>query len=271
MNLDEIKARGLILIGCGKMGSAMLAGWLDSGIPGSSIWISDPQPSDWLASAGVNINKSFPKSPAVCLIAVKPQIMFEAISNINDYVASDTLIVSIAAGITLRQLEQAVSSKSVIIRAMPNTPSAIGKGITAIIGNSKAKNAHIAISKILLEKISEVIELEHEDQMDIVTGLSGSGPAYVFYLIESLSHAGIEMGLSKDKALHLAKATVAGSGLLAVTSKDSPSTLRENVTSPNGTTQAGLEILMNQQNGLLPLIKRTVEAATKRSKELSNG
>ena len=271
MNLDEIKARGLILIGCGKMGSAMLAGWLDSGIPASSIWISDPQPSSWLASTGVNINKSFPKSPAVCLIAVKPQIMFEAISNLNDYVASDTLIVSIAAGITLRQLEQAISSKSVIIRAMPNTPSAIGKGITAIIGNSTAKNVLISISKILLEKISEVIELEHEDQMDIVTGLSGSGPAYVFYLIESLSNAGIEMGLSKDKALHLAKATVAGSGLLAMTSKDSPSTLRENVTSPNGTTQAGLEILMNQKNGLFPLIKRTVEAATKRSKELSNG
>ena len=271
MNLDEIKARGLILIGCGKMGSAMLAGWLDSGIPASSIWISEPQPSDWLASTGVNINKSFPKTPAVCLIAVKPQIMFEAISNLNDYVASDTLIVSIAAGITLRQLEQAISSKSVIIRAMPNTPSAIGKGITAIIGNSIAKTAHISISKILLEKISEVIELEHEDQMDIVTGLSGSGPAYVFFLIESLSNAGIEMGLSKDKALHLAKATVAGSGLLAMTSKDSPSTLRENVTSPNGTTQAGLEILMNQKNGLLPLIKRTVEAATKRSKELSNG
>ena len=271
MNLDEIKARGLILIGCGKMGSAMLAGWLDSGIPASSIWISDPQPSSWLASTGVNINKSFPKSPAVCLIAVKPQIMFEAISNLNDYVASDTLIVSIAAGITLRQLEQAISSKSVIIRAMPNTPSAIGKGITAIIGNSIAKNVHISISKILLEKISEVIELEHEDQMDIVTGLSGSGPAYVFFLIESLSNAGIEMGLSKDKALHLAKATVAGSGLLAMTSKDSPSTLRENVTSPNGTTQAGLEILMDQKNGLLPLIKRTVEAATKRSKELSNG
>ena len=271
MNLDDIKARGLILIGCGKMGSAMLAGWLDSGIPASSIWISDPQPSAWLSATGVNLNKNLPDNPAVCIIAVKPQIIFEAVSHLNGYKQSETLFISIAAGITLKQLEQAISSDSKIIRAMPNTPSAVGKGVTALIGNSAAKNEHVLISKMLLEKISEVVELEHEDQMDIVTGLSGSGPAYVFYLIESLSNAGIEMGLSKDKALHLAKATVAGSGLLAMTSKDSPSTLRENVTSPNGTTQAGLEILMNQKNGLLPLIKRTVEAATKRSKELSNG
>ena len=157
----------------------------------------------------MNLNKSLPDNPAVCLIAVKPQIIFEAISNLNGYKQSETLFISIAAGITLKQLEQAISSDSTIIRAMPNTPSAVGKGITALIGNSAAKNEHILISKILLEKISEVVELEHEDQMDIVTGLSGSGPAYVFYLIESLTNAGIELGLSKEKALHLAKATVA--------------------------------------------------------------
>ena len=202
MNLDDIKARGLILIGCGKMGSAMLAGWLDTGIPASSIWISDPQPNSWLATTGVNINKSLPENPAVCLIAVKPQIIFEAVSNLKYYKESDTLFISIAAGITLKQLEQAISPASTIVRAMPNTPSAIGKGITALIGNSVAKNEHMIISKILLEKISEVVELEHEDQMDIVTGLSGSGPAYVFYLIEALTNAGIELGLTKDKALH---------------------------------------------------------------------
>ena len=271
MNLDDIKARGLILIGCGKMGSAMLAGWLDSGIPASSIWISDPQPSAWLSATGVNINKSLPDNPAVCIIAVKPQIISEAVSNLKGYKQSETLFISIAAGITLKQLEQAISSDSKIIRAMPNTPSAVGKGITALIGNSAAKNEHILISKILLEKISEVVELEHEDQMDIVTGLSGSGPAYVFYLIESLTNAGIELGLSKEKALHLAKATVAGSGALAMSSTENPSVLRENVTSPNGTTQAGLEILMDKKYGLRPLIKSTVEAAAKRSKELGDG
>tara|TARA_B100001057_G_scaffold116191_1_gene114723 strand:- start:503 stop:871 length:369 start_codon:yes stop_codon:yes gene_type:complete len=122
-----------------------------------------------------------------------------------------------------------------------------------------------------LEKISEVVELEHEAQMDIVTGLSGSGPAYVFYLIESLTNAGIELGLSKEKALHLAKVTVAGSGSLAMSSTENPSVLRENVTSPNGTTQAGLKILMDEKYGLRPLIKSTVEAAAKRSKELGNG
>ena len=271
MNLDEIKARGLILIGCGKMGSAMLSGWLASGIPAASIWISDPQPSAWLAKTGVNVNKSLPKSPAVCLVAVKPQIIFEALSNFNDYKKSDTLFISIAAGIKLKQLEQAISSTSKIIRAMPNTPSAVGKGITALIGNSVAKDEHMEIAKNLLEEISEVVEIESEDQMDIVTGLSGSGPAYVFYLIEALANAGRELGLSEDKALHLAKATVAGSGILAMSSLEHPSVLRENVTSPNGTTQAGLDVLMDQKNGLKPLMERTVEAAARRSKELGNG
>ena len=145
MNLDDIKARGLILIGCGKMGSAMLAGWLDSGIPASSIWISDPQPSAWLSATGVNINKSLPDNPAVCIIAVKPQIIFEAVSNLKGYKQSETLFISIAALITLKQLEQAISSDSTIIRAMPNTPSAVGKGITALIGNSAVSYTHLTL------------------------------------------------------------------------------------------------------------------------------
>ena len=152
MNLDDIKARGLILIGCGKMGSAMLSGWLASGIPAASIFISDPQPSAWLATTGVNVNKSLPKSPAVCLVAVKPQIIFEALSNFNDYKKSDTLFISIAAGIKLKQLEQAISSTSKIIRAMPNTPSAVGKGITALIGNSVAKMSIWKLQKICWKK-----------------------------------------------------------------------------------------------------------------------
>ena len=271
MDLNEIRARGLILIGCGKMGSAMLEGWLESGIPASSIWISDPEPSAWLKKTGVNINKTLPKNPAVCLIAVKPQIIFKALPNLNEYKNSDTLFISIAAGIQLSQLEAAISPDSTIIRAMPNTPSAIGKGITALIGNSVAKDEHIQLTKVLMEKISQVVQLESEDQMDVVTGLSGSGPAYVFYLVESLVNAGMELGLSEDMAMRLAKATVAGSGALLMSSSEQPSKLRKNVTSPNGTTQAGLEILMDQKSGLMPLVKKTVEAAAERSKELGNG
>ena len=154
---------------------------------------------------------------------------------------------------------------------MPNTPSAIGKGITALIGNSVAKDEHIQLTKVLMEKISQVVQLESEDQMDVVTGLSGSGPAYVFYLVESLANAGVELGLSEDMAMRLAKATVAGSGALLMSSSEQPSKLRKNVTSPNGTTQAGLEILMDQKYGLMPLVKKTVEAAAERSKELGNG
>ena len=148
---------------------------------------------------------------------------------------------------------------------------AVGALMGPVMSEFRGKMDGGDINKILMEKISEVIELEHEDQMDVVTGLSGSGPAYVFYLIESLTNAGVELGLSKEKALQLAKATVAGSGALAWSSSEKPSVLRKNVTSPNGTTQAGLEILMDKKYGLGPLIKSTVEAATKRSKDLGNG
>jgi pyrroline-5-carboxylate reductase len=154
---------------------------------------------------------------------------------------------------------------------MPNTPAAVSRGITAIIGNVHASSGQMDLAETLLDAVGQVVRLENEDQMDAVTGVSGSGPAYVFHMIECMARAGEAEGLSPELALHLAQATVAGAGALAEDSDETPTELRVNVTSPNGTTQAGLDVLMDEAHGLPDLIRRTVGAAAKRSRELKNG
>jgi pyrroline-5-carboxylate reductase len=158
-----------------------------------------------------------------------------------------------------------------LVRAMPNTPAAIGRGITAIIGNGAAGAGHLDQAETLLRAVGQVVRLDSEDQMDAVTGLSGSGPAYVFHMIECMARAGEAQGLAPALAMQLARATVAGAGALAETADETPAQLRQNVTSPNGTTQAGLEVLMDKAGGLPPLMARTVAAAADRSRELRDG
>lgn len=272
MTLETVHARGLALLGCGKMGSAMLEGWLAAGLPPSKLSVIDPYPStrlEELASAGLHLNKDLHQNPAVCLLAVKPQMMAEALPQVNDVAGPETLFLSIAAGTSIAWFESALSNGRPIIRAMPNTPAAVGKGITALVGNAAASDEHMALAEELLSAIGQTLRLDTEAQMDAVTGVSGSGPAYVFHLIEALAAAGVAEGLPEDIAMTLAKATVAGAGALAETATESPEQLRINVTSPNGTTQAGLEVLMDDQAGLKPLIRNTVAAAAARSRELA--
>lgn len=271
MFFDTISERGLVLLGCGKMGSAMLAGWLDQGLSAASVWVKDPYPSDWVTSQGVHVNVDLPANPAIVLLAVKPQMMADALPVLTAMGNSDTLFVSVAAGVTIQTYEDILGAQTPIIRAMPNTPAAVGKGITAIIGNAHATAEQLDQAEALLAAVGQVVRLESEGQMDAVTGVSGSGPAYVFHMIEALAAAGEAQGLSAELAMQLAKATVAGSGALAEDADETPSQLRVNVTSPNGTTQAGLEVLMDEANGLSPLMAATVKAATDRSKDLSNG
>ena len=268
MGMKEVAHGGLVLLGCGKMGSAMLEGWLEGGLPAGSVWVIDPAPSDWLQSTGVNINTDLPESPAIVLIAVKPQMMGDALRAIAAMGGGKTLFVSVAAGTPISAFEAALGAQSPIVRAMPNTPAAVGRGITAIIGNAPAGAAHLDMAETLLRAVGQVVRLDSEDQMDAVTGVSGSGPAYVFHMIECLARAGEAQGLSPDLAMQLAQATVAGAGALAEAAGESPAELRANVTSPNGTTQAGLEVLMDEQTGLPPLMRATVAAAADRSREL---
>lgn len=271
MTTTDIETRGLVLLGCGKMGSAMLAGWLEGGLPASSVWVLDPHPSEWLQSTGVHINVDLPADPALVLIAVKPQMMGTALPKLQALGNSETLFVSVAAGTPIASFEAILGNKTPIVRAMPNTPAAIGQGITALIGNAQATAANLDMTEGLLAAIGQTVRLENEGQMDAVTGVSGSGPAYVFHLIETLAAAGEAQGLPAELAMKLAKATVAGAGALAEASDESPSQLRVNVTSPNGTTQAALEVLMDEKTGFPDLLKRAVAAAANRSEELSRG
>ena len=269
--MSEIERRGLVLLGCGKMGSAMLAGWLAGGLPATSVWVLDPYPSDWVQDQGVHLNAGLPADPAVVIVAVKPQMMGAALPSLQALGNGATVFVSIAAGITIAGFEDTLGAQTPIVRAMPNTPAAIGRGITAIIGNARATPDQLDLAEALLGAVGQVVRLDNEGQIDAVTAVSGSGPAYVFHLIETLAAAGVAQGLPAELAMALAKATVGGAGQLAEDVDVDPAQLRVNVTSPNGTTQAALEVLMDETNGFPALLSRAVKAAANRSRELANG
>lgn len=266
--LDRVTNQGLVLLGCGKMGSAMLEGWLKQGVPPASIWVLEPHPSDWLTATGVHLNAGLPAAPAIVLLAVKPQMMGAALPQVAALGNGATVFLSIAAGTTIASFETTFGAQTPIIRAMPNTPAAVGRGITAITGNAHASDADLALAEALLSAVGQVVRLEGEHQMDAVTAVSGSGPAYVFHLIEALAQAGEAEGLPADLAMQLARATVCGAGELAHQALEPASQLRINVTSPGGTTAAALAVLMDPETGLPPLMTRAVKAAADRGREL---
>ena len=267
----RLEEKGLVLLGCGKMGSALLEGWLADGLPASSVWVLDPYPNDWvksLTSQGLTLNSDLPKEPAICVIAVKPQMMQDALPSLRDMRGSGTVFLSIAAGTSIAAFEEAFGQGAKIVRSMPNTPAAIGKGITALVGNDHATAEDMDLADSLLAAVGQTVRLKSEADIDAVTAVSGSGPAYVFYMIDCLAKAGIAQGLDAETAMQLAKATVAGAGAYADAADLTPEELRINVTSPGGTTAAALEHLMNENNGLEPLINRAVAAAADRGREL---
>ncbi|MEH6835921.1 MULTISPECIES: pyrroline-5-carboxylate reductase [Falsihalocynthiibacter] len=267
--MEDIKARGLVLLGCGKMGSAMLAGWIAKGLPATSVWILDPFPSDWLKSLGVHLNEDLPANPAIVIVAVKPQMMDEALPILTPHGNGETLFLSVVAGRPIKSFEAALGANTPVIRSVPNTPAAISHGITAIFGNDHTSQAQMQQAETLLSAVGQVVRLENEGQLDAVTAVSGSGPAYVFHLIETLAAAGEAQGLPADLAMQLAKATVGGAGHLAEMADEDPTQLRINVTSPAGTTAAALAVLMDPETGFPPLLQRAVKAATERSRELA--
>ncbi|MEP3676568.1 pyrroline-5-carboxylate reductase [Sulfitobacter sp.] len=271
MENSRIAAQGLVLLGCGKMGSAMLEGWLARGLPAASVWVRDPYPSEWLQATGVQINTDLPATPAIVLVAVKPQMMAEALPVLRNMGNSDTVFVSVAAGTPISFFETTLGAQTPVVRAMPNTPAAISQGITAIVANDHAGARGLDEAESLLSAVGEVVRLSEEAEIDAVTGVSGSGPAYVFHMIETLADAGVAEGLPADMAMQLARATVAGAGALAMAADEDPTQLRINVTSPNGTTQAALEVLMDEQDGMPALMRRAVAAAAARSRELARG
>lgn len=261
----------LILLGCGRMGSALLAGWLEDGMAPGRVTVIEPTPSDWLtglAGQGLVLNPGTVGTAEVAVLAVKPQMMGAAAPALAALGGGGTLVVSIAAGTPLSAFEAIFGTGTPVVRAMPNTPAAIGRGISALVGNAAAGEGDLARAEALMSAVGETVRLESESQMDAVTGLSGSGPAYVFHMIEAMAAAGEAEGLAPDLAMRLARATVCGAGALAERSEDSAERLRVNVTSPGGTTAAGLEVLMAE---LPDLMRRTVAAAAARGRALSRG
>jgi pyrroline-5-carboxylate reductase len=266
--MDDVARRGVVLLGCGKMGTALLAGWLDGGLPPASVWVLEPSPSPWLIETGVHLNAGLPVSPAVCLLAVKPQMMGAALPSLVALGNGSTVFLSIAAGTRIATLARTLGEATPIVRAMPNTPAMVGRGISALAAGPGVTPAQMALCEALLAAVGEVVRLPGEQQIDAVTAVSGSGPAYVFHLIEAMAAAGVAEGLDPDTAMRLARATVSGAGELARRSQDSAEQLRINVTSPGGTTAAALRVLMDPDAGLTRMVRQAVRAAAERGREL---
>ena len=263
--------KGLLLCGAGKMGGALLNGWISKGLDLKQINVVEPNPSKWLVSLaqkGLNLNVEVYDKPDVCVLAVKPNMIEGLLSQKRFEHPSKTLFVSVAAGVKINRLNNLLGSNTPVVRIMPNTPATIAKGVSCLIPNKYTGEKQLKLVETLFAAIGHTIRLTDEKQMDAVTAISGSGPAYVFYLIEVLTQAGVQLGLDHGLANRLAVLTVSGSGMLAEDSGIAATELRKNVTSPNGTTEAALKVLMDSKTGLLPLMKETVFAACSRSREL---
>jgi len=262
----------ILLIGAGRMGSALLKGWLKSGA--KSIQVVEPKPSPELRKLAKAKKISLfaapsqvKGKPSVCVVAIKPQVLKGEAVTLAGFAVNGALMLSIAAGTSIAALSQAWGKKARIIRAMPNTPGAIGAGITGLYAARGVTPADRKRAVALLSALGQTEWVAKEELIDSVTAVSGSGPAYLFLMAEALTEAGIAEGLPPAQAEKFARATVAGAGALLAADKSSASALREAVTSPGGTTAAALSVLM-AEDGLVALMKRAVQAARRRAEEL---
>ncbi|TPW30390.1 pyrroline-5-carboxylate reductase [Pararhizobium mangrovi] len=270
--MDLSAAAPVVLVGAGNMGGALLKGWLDAGLSPRDVVVVDPKPSEamvrLLAERGVRHEAEPPSDlvARVLMLAVKPQMMADVVPSLKGLVGRETVAVSIAAGTPLSAIEGYLGGGAVV-RVMPNTPAMVGRGISAAVANADVSAEQRDWVSALLSVCGPVEWVDDEALIDAVTGVSGSGPAYVYYLVECMAEAGRKSGLPDDLAMRLARATVSGAGEMLHRSEEEAATLRANVTSPNGTTAAALSVLMDE-DGLQPLVERTVEAARKRAHEL---
>ena len=267
--------RPLVLVGAGNMGGALLKGWIAVGLSPSLVVAIDPAPPEpmraMLAAQAIACNSRPPAlatPPAAIVLAVKPQLMEAVAPSVAPMVGPGTVVLSVAAGRTIASLARHFAPGTAIVRSIPNTPAAIGRGITVAIANAATTPAQRLLCDELLSAVGEVAFVEEERLIDAATAVSGSGPAYVFLLAECLVQAGREVGLSPELAARLARATVSGAGELMRQSDLTPAVLRQNVTSPKGTTAAALEVLMAPE-GLQPLLSRAVAAADARATALA--
>jgi len=265
----------LVLIGAGKMGTAMLEGWLDAGIRPDQMTIFDPAPppETMAAIARYSISHNPPVGSVVgieaILVAIKPQMVDEVLPAMAELARDNPLVVSVVAGKTISAFHQHFGADTPVIRTIPNTPAAVGRGITAMAASDGVSTEQAALATALLASLGEVVSVSDEALIDACTAISGSGPAYIFYMTECLTAAAVELGLPPEIAEQLARATVAGAGELMRATGTSAGVLRENVTSPKGTTYAALRVLMADGDGMKQLMVRATAEAEKRSRELA--
>ena len=269
MNLANVGP--IVLIGAGKMGLALGRGWIAGGLPPAQLVLVDPSPAPaaetFARETGVRLVPSaHGVLIAVMVLAVKPQIMATVLADIRPMVGGHTLVISIAAGISMRAIAEGLGTER-IIRTMPNTPAQVGKGVTGAVRGPGATDADRDLADALLKAAGQVVWLDAEQQIDVVTAVSGSGPAYVFHFVEALAAAAMRQGFDAERAMQLARQTVIGAAALMDADPASAETLRQNVTSPKGTTEAALGVLMGP-GGLSGLMDKTVMAAKLRSEEL---
>ncbi|KKB07233.1 pyrroline-5-carboxylate reductase [Devosia chinhatensis] len=261
----------VMLVGAGKMGIALARGWLDAGLPPGNLVLVDPVPGDAARELaedfGLVINsEALGLQPNVLVLAVKPQIIAEVMKTLAPVIGNHTLVLSIAAGVSIASLSEGLGTGRVV-RSMPNTPAQIGKGISGAVAGPDVARQDRDAADALLAAAGQVVWFDAEGDLDAVTAVSGSGPAYVFNMVEALAAAGIAQGLPEHVAMQLARQTVIGAAALMEADPAPASVLRQNVTSPNGTTAAALDVLM-ASDGLTPLLERAVVAARQRSEEL---
>ncbi|WP_245195763.1 pyrroline-5-carboxylate reductase [Aureimonas populi] len=253
------------------MGAAMAGGWLAAGLAPGRLVVVDPRAGAALRpvldAGAVHLEAPGGEAADIVVLAVKPQVLDAALPALLPVLKESTLLISIAAGRTIASIEAVLGARPVV-RAMPNTPALIGRGITGAFANGRVSDTARASAEALLSACGPMEWVGEEGGIDAVTAVSGSGPAYVFLMAEALAEAGAKAGLAPDLALRLARHTVAGAGELMIRSGEEPAQLRRNVTSPNGTTQAALDVLM-AEGGLGPLLERAVAAAKARAEELS--
>jgi len=261
----------LLLVGCGKMGGAMLDGWLSRGLAAADALIAEPVEALRPKKPGlraVGSTSEISETPEIVVLAVKPQTMDAVLPDLKRFADDGSVFLSIAAGKTLKYFASHLGAAAKVVRAMPNTPAAVRQGITVACAAKGVSAAEKKRCQQLLEAVGQALWVEDEALMDPVTALSGSGPAYVFLLVEAMAAAGAKLGLSADMAMQLARATVAGSGELLKQSSEPAQQLRVNVTSPGGTTAEALKVLM-AADGIQPVFDKALAAASRRSKELA--
>jgi len=264
----------VLIVGAGNMGEAMLKGWLKANNMLKQVYVREPDPSNWLKK--VHNEKKILLNPSniigkidVGIFAVKPQVAEKVILDTKIDLSKESFIISVIAGKDFNFFDKVFDVPYPVVRVMPNTPVAIEQGVSAIIGNSFSSLSQVNWTEKLFNNLGKTVILEKESQIDAVTAISGSGPAYIFNFAETVIEIGKELGLSEQISKKIVLQTIVGAGLLANNSDKSPSKLRENVTSPNGTTEAALNILMDEKNGWHGIIKNAVFAAHKRSKILA--